>query len=53
MDDREYEYDYENDVSYQQGGALVRLRGSSRFASMYSQQGQKGVNQDAMTVWEV
>ncbi|KAG5008486.1 hypothetical protein GLYMA_09G280700v4 [Glycine max] len=52
MDDREYEYDYENDVSYQQGGALVRLRGSSRFASMYSQQGQKGVNQDAMTVWE-
>ncbi|KAG4922202.1 hypothetical protein JHK84_051049 [Glycine max] len=52
MGDREYEYEHENDVSFEQGGALVRLRGSSRFVSMYAQQGQKGVNQDAMTVWE-
>ncbi|WOH10924.1 hypothetical protein DCAR_0830401 [Daucus carota subsp. sativus] len=33
-------------------GALVRLQGSSTFVSMFSQQGRKGVNQDAMTVWE-
>ncbi|RDX68597.1 putative protein phosphatase 2C 65, partial [Mucuna pruriens] len=52
VDDREYDYDYENDVSYEHDGALVRLRGSSRFVSMYTQQGQKGVNQDSMTVWE-
>jgi len=52
-DDREYEYDHENDVFYERGGALVRLRGSSKVVSMYTQQGQKGVNQDAMTVWEV
>lgn len=53
LDDRDYDYDRENDVSYQQNGAMVRLRGSSRFVSMYSQQGQKGVNQDSMIVWEV
>ncbi|TKY65751.1 phosphatase 2C 65 [Spatholobus suberectus] len=52
VDDREYECDRENDVSYEHGGTLVRLKGSSRFVSMYTQQGQKGVNQDAMTVWE-
>ncbi|KAK7374006.1 hypothetical protein VNO80_07429 [Phaseolus coccineus] len=52
MDEREYEHDHENDVSYELGGALVRLRGSSKFVSMYTQQGQKGVNQDAMAVWE-
>ncbi|KAG9155897.1 hypothetical protein Leryth_004143 [Lithospermum erythrorhizon] len=33
-------------------GARVRLQGSSMFVSMYSQQGNKGTNQDAMTVWE-
>lgn len=26
---------------------------SSKFISMYSQKGRKGVNQDALTVWEV
>ncbi|KAL2330653.1 hypothetical protein Fmac_018234 [Flemingia macrophylla] len=52
VDDREYDYDRENDVTYERGGALVRLRGSSKFVSMYSQQGQKGVNQDSMAVWE-
>lgn len=52
LDDRDYDYDRENDVSYQQNGAMVRLKGSSRFVSMYSQQGQKGVNQDSMIVWE-
>ncbi|XP_017698770.2 probable protein phosphatase 2C 73 [Phoenix dactylifera] len=33
-------------------GARVRLKGSCTFASMYTQQGWKGVNQDAMTMWE-
>lgn len=34
-------------------GTRVRLKGSCTFASMYTQQGWKGVNQDAMTMWEV
>lgn len=33
-------------------GARVRLQGSSMVTSMFTQQGRKGVNQDAMTVWE-
>nr|GMC95412.1 probable protein phosphatase 2C 65 [Ipomoea batatas]GMC97661.1 probable protein phosphatase 2C 65 [Ipomoea batatas]GME08927.1 probable protein phosphatase 2C 65 [Ipomoea batatas] len=32
--------------------ARVRLHGSSALTSMYSKQGRKGINQDAMTVWE-
>ncbi|KAG4109075.1 hypothetical protein GLYMA_U032205v4 [Glycine max] len=28
------------------------LKGSSTFVSMYSQKGSKGVNQDALTVWQ-
>ncbi|XP_052173817.1 probable protein phosphatase 2C 65 [Diospyros lotus] len=38
--------------SVHSSGAYVRLKGSSRYISMFSQQGRKGVNQDAMTVWE-
>lgn len=34
-------------------GAIVRLNGSSAFSSMFTQRGKKGINQDAMTVWEV
>ncbi|KAH7867397.1 hypothetical protein Vadar_032856 [Vaccinium darrowii] len=33
-------------------GVRVRFEGTSRFTSMFSQQGRKGINQDAMTVWE-
>ncbi|KAK9124645.1 hypothetical protein Sjap_014247 [Stephania japonica] len=33
-------------------GARVRLKGCSKLVSMFTQQGRKGVNQDAMTVWE-
>ncbi|KAL3633349.1 hypothetical protein CASFOL_022876 [Castilleja foliolosa] len=33
-------------------GALIRLQGSSKYVSMFSQQGKKGINQDAMTAWE-
>uniref|UniRef100_A0A7N0VC54 PPM-type phosphatase domain-containing protein n=1 Tax=Kalanchoe fedtschenkoi TaxID=63787 RepID=A0A7N0VC54_KALFE len=34
------------------GGARVRLQGNSVSASMFTQKGMKGINQDAMTVWE-
>lgn len=33
-------------------GARVRLQGSTKFLSMFTRQGRKGTNQDAMTVWE-
>ncbi|KAM0061317.1 putative protein-serine/threonine phosphatase [Helianthus debilis subsp. tardiflorus] len=33
-------------------GARIRLRGSTKFVSMFSRKGRKGTNQDAMTVWE-
>lgn len=33
-------------------GARVRLQGSSKYVSTFIQQGKKGTNQDAMTVWE-
>ncbi|CAH1432937.1 unnamed protein product [Lactuca virosa] len=33
-------------------GARIRLQGSTKFISMFTRQGRKGVNQDAMTVWE-
>lgn len=39
--------------SAENSGVRVRFEGSSRFTSMFSQQGRKGINQDAMTVWEV
>ena len=34
-------------------GARVRLQGSTKVLSMFTRQGRKGTNQDAMTVWEV
>ncbi|XP_019053273.1 PREDICTED: probable protein phosphatase 2C 73 [Nelumbo nucifera] len=33
-------------------GSRVMLRGSCEFASMFTQKGRKGINQDAMTIWE-
>ncbi|KAK6943419.1 PPM-type phosphatase-like domain [Dillenia turbinata] len=33
-------------------GPPLKLQGSSKFTSSFTQQGRKGVNQDAMTVWE-
>lgn len=63
VNDGEYEYDDSEDnnnninnndaVTYQNDGTMVRLKGFSKFVSMYTQQGMKGVNQDSMTVWEV
>ncbi|KAL8504914.1 hypothetical protein ACS0TY_016202 [Phlomoides rotata] len=48
---REVEDD-ENIIFRGDGGARIRLQGWSRHVSLHSQQGRKGVNQDAMTVWE-
>ncbi|CAL9062567.1 unnamed protein product [Musa banksii] len=42
----------EDSVRVGDGGARVRLKGSCMVASMFTQQGWKGVNQDAMTLWE-
>lgn len=56
IDDGEYDYDdnenNDDDVTHENGGAMIRLKGSSRFVSMYTQQGKKGINQDSLTVWE-
>lgn len=53
-DEKEYgEDDQEDDMRYGENGARIRLRGSSNYTSMYTQQGKKGINQDAMTIWEV
>ncbi|RDX99069.1 putative protein phosphatase 2C 74, partial [Mucuna pruriens] len=50
--DVECEFNHNNDCACEHGGARVMLRGSSTFVSMFSQKGTKGVNQDALTVWE-
>ncbi|KAF4379018.1 hypothetical protein F8388_022105 [Cannabis sativa] len=53
FEEKPYEdYDEEDDMRYGEKGARIRLRGSSKFTSMYTQQGRKGINQDAMTIWE-
>ncbi|EEF35718.1 protein phosphatase-2c, putative [Ricinus communis] len=53
VEDREYEGNEDDDhVAIGDYGARMRLHGASKYISMYSQQGKKGVNQDAMTVWE-
>nr|GLL36832.1 probable protein phosphatase 2C 65 [Ipomoea trifida]GMD40030.1 probable protein phosphatase 2C 65 [Ipomoea batatas]GMD43300.1 probable protein phosphatase 2C 65 [Ipomoea batatas]GMD62774.1 probable protein phosphatase 2C 65 [Ipomoea batatas]GME08817.1 probable protein phosphatase 2C 65 [Ipomoea batatas] len=51
-EEREAEEEHDGIVGRGDCGARIRVHGSSRFVSMYSQQGKKGVNQDAMTVWE-
>nr|CAD1817516.1 unnamed protein product [Ananas comosus var. bracteatus] len=43
---------FEGDGDGNGGGARVGLRGTCEYASMFTQQGWKGVNQDAMTIWE-
>ena len=45
--------DEEENLQYGDFGARIRLQGCSDFTSMYTQQGRKGINQDAMTVWQV
>ncbi|KAM1038319.1 hypothetical protein ACFX13_033753 [Malus domestica] len=48
----EAEEEEEDNVRCGDDGARIRLQGCSRNISMYTQQGRKGINQDAMTVWE-
>ncbi|XP_020236868.1 probable protein phosphatase 2C 74 [Cajanus cajan] len=50
--DVECEGNHSSDVACKRGRARVMLRGSSEFVSMFSQKGTKGINQDALTVWE-
>lgn len=54
-DERDYSNGGEEGEEVRRGedGATVRIRGSSVFTSMFTQRGRKGINQDAMTVWEV
>ncbi|KAF8397184.1 hypothetical protein HHK36_016091 [Tetracentron sinense] len=52
MEEEEEDVEEENDIRDGDCGARVRLQGSSRFASMFTQKGRKGINQDAMTMWE-
>lgn len=53
-EDEEEEVREEGEVQDGYGGARVRnFNGYCCFASMYTQQGRKGINQDAMTMWEV
>ncbi|KAK4418880.1 putative protein phosphatase 2C 74 [Sesamum alatum] len=51
-EDDEREVEHEDVILRGHAGALVRHRGSSKYVSMFTQQGRKGTNQDAMTVWE-
>jgi hypothetical protein len=54
FDEKEYyEEDEEDEMRYGDSGARIRLKGSSSHTSMHTQQGKKGINQDAMTIWEV
>lgn len=48
-----WETDEEEVLGEGDSGAIIRLRGSSSSVSVFSRQGKKVVNQDAMTVWEV
>lgn len=52
-EEEEEEVDEEDDLQDGAAGARIRLQGPSSFTSMYTHQGQKGPNQDAMTIWEV
>ncbi|XP_061955569.1 probable protein phosphatase 2C 65 [Populus nigra] len=52
IEEKELEDEEEGDVIVGDYGARLRLYGPSKYTSMYTQQGRKGINQDAMTVWE-
>lgn len=54
LEERDYDGVEEDDhFTIGDFGARMRMQGASKYISMYSQQGKKGVNQDSMTVWEV
>ena len=49
---RSSSFDYRREELYRTPGRMF-LNGSSDIACIFSQQGRKGTNQDAMIVWEV
>uniref|UniRef100_A0A5B6Z995 PPM-type phosphatase domain-containing protein n=1 Tax=Davidia involucrata TaxID=16924 RepID=A0A5B6Z995_DAVIN len=51
-DDERSEFENEDRTPNGDCGARVRLQGSSKLVSMFTQKGRKRINQDAMTVWE-
>ncbi|KAL3826173.1 hypothetical protein ACJIZ3_022202 [Penstemon smallii] len=51
-EDEQREVEDEDIIMRGDNGAHIRLQGSSNYVSMFTKQGKKGVNQDAMTVWE-
>ncbi|XVE62089.1 hypothetical protein DITRI_Ditri06bG0091600 [Diplodiscus trichospermus] len=52
LEEKEEEGQQEDLTTIGHAGAIVRLQGSSAYTSMYTRKGKKGINQDAMTVWE-
>ncbi|GLT73765.1 hypothetical protein SLA2020_456020 [Shorea laevis] len=52
VEDRDYDGEEEDDTRIGDGGAIIRVQGSTWFTSMYTRQGRKGVNQDSLTIWE-
>ncbi|GMI79753.1 hypothetical protein like AT5G01700 [Hibiscus trionum] len=52
LEGKEEEGQQEDVTTTGHAGAIVRLQGSSTYTSMYTRKGKKGINQDAMTVWE-
>jgi len=53
--DVEYDECNQKDIDFtsENGGSQVTFKGSSKSISMYCKKGTKGINQDAVTVWEV
>lgn len=50
---RNSSFDYRREEPLHRIPGRMFLNGSSEFASLFTQQGKKGTNQDAMIVWEV
>lgn len=50
---RSSSFDYRREEQLHRTPGRMFLNGSSEVASLFSQQGKKGTNQDAMIVWEV
>ncbi|KAI3470352.1 hypothetical protein Pfo_027015 [Paulownia fortunei] len=49
---RNSSFDYRRDEQLHRTPGRMFLNGSSKIASLFTQQGKKGTNQDAMIVWE-
>lgn len=53
MGSRNSSFEYRRDEPLHRIPGRMILNGSSEVASLFTQQGKKGTNQDAMIVWEV